>query len=137
MAENKGNTAVPDHGDRDRVAMLSLRADGTPDQHNPEIIGEREFAEQATRRQFREQAVSAVDTEKRRELAGAGAEEDAPQDPAIQELQDAHESAAKAAESAADSTVGALFAEEEQASSAAPAGDSPAPKKVTRSASTK
>jgi hypothetical protein len=137
MAEEKGNTALPQNGDRDRVAMLSIRADGTPDQHNPEIIGDREFAEQATRQQFREQAVSAVDTQKRRELFGTGAGGDEPveQDPKIQELQDAHESAEKAAEKAADSTVGALFAEE-QAAPAAPAGDS-APKKVTRSASAK
>ena len=134
MADNKGNTAVPEHGDRDRVAMLSLKADGTPDQHNPEIIGEREFAEQATREQFRQQAVSAVDTEKRRELAIGGAEEDAPQDPAIQELQEAHEGAAKAAEGAADSAVNALFTEEQPA--AQPASDS-APKKVTRPASAK
>jgi hypothetical protein len=26
---------VDTHGDHDRVAMLSLRADGTPDQNNP------------------------------------------------------------------------------------------------------
>jgi phosphotransacetylase len=26
------------HGERDRVAMLSLRADGTPDQRDPEVI---------------------------------------------------------------------------------------------------
>jgi hypothetical protein len=132
MADNKGNTAVPQHGDRDRVAMLSLRADGTPDQHNPQIIGEREFAETATREQFRQQAVSAVDTEKRRELFGTGAgdAEQVEQDPKIQELADAHQEAEKAAESAADSTVGALFAEQEQA-------DSPAPKKVTRPASPK
>jgi hypothetical protein len=135
MAENQGNTAVPEHGDRDRVAMLSLRADGTPDQHNPEIIGEKEFAEQATRQQFREQAVSAVDTEKRRELAIGGAEEDAPQDPAIQELKDAHEKAEQAAEKAADSTVNALFVEEQPAP-AAPAGDS-TPRKAARSSSAK
>jgi len=28
-----------DDGQRDRVAMLSVRADGTPDQINPELIG--------------------------------------------------------------------------------------------------
>ena len=26
-------------GERDRVAMLSIRADGTPDQIDPELIG--------------------------------------------------------------------------------------------------
>lgn len=135
MAEDKGNTALPQNGDHDRVAMLSIRADGTPDQHSPEIIGDREFAEAATRRQFREQAVSAVDTLKRRELAGTGAEEEAPQDPMIKELQEAHQATEKEAESAADATVNALFTEEEQASAPtpAPAGDgAPAPKKSTR-----
>ena len=29
-----------DDGQHDRVAMLSVRADGTPDQINPELIGE-------------------------------------------------------------------------------------------------
>jgi hypothetical protein len=135
MTDSKGNTAVPQNGDRDRVAMLSLRADGTLDQHNPEIIGDREFAEAATREQFRQQAVSAVDTEKRRELAGAGAEEDAPQDPAIQELQDAHQEAEKAAESAADSAVGALFAEEQPGASAPESA--PAPKKAAPRGSSK
>lgn len=113
MTQNAGNTAVPQHGDRDRVAMLSLRADGTPDQHNPEIIGEREFALDATREQFKQQAVSAVDQEKRAELFGTGTDvEQLEQDPKIAELQDAHESAAKDAEKAADATVGALFTDE-------------------------
>jgi hypothetical protein len=130
MAEEKGNTAVPQHGDRDRVAMLSLRADGTPDQHNPEIIGEKEFAEQATREQFRQQAVSAVDQEKRAELFGTGVQvEQLEQDPAIQELQDAHQKAEQAAEKAADSTVGALFVEE-QTAPGKPAGSSAS--KVTK-----
>jgi hypothetical protein len=105
-----GNTAVPAHGDHDRVAMLSLRADGTPDQNNPEIIGDREFALAATREQFRQQAVSAVDQELRGAAAGDGeAAEDAVQDPEIVKLTDAHEAAAAAAEKAADATVGQLF----------------------------
>jgi hypothetical protein len=114
MAENQGNTAVPQHGDRDRVAMLSLKADGTPDQHNPEIVGEREFALAATKEQFKQQAVSAVDQEKRAELFGTGAGvEQLEQDPKIAELQSAHADAEKAAESAAESTVGALFVEDD------------------------
>jgi hypothetical protein len=109
----QGNTAVPAHGDRDRVAMLSLRADGTPDQHNPEIVGDKEFALEATREQFRQQAVSAVDQEKRAELFGTGnSAEQLEQDPKIVELKSAHDAAAKAAESAADSTVGALFTDD-------------------------
>jgi hypothetical protein len=62
------NTAVKNEGDHDRVAMLSLQADGTPDQHNPEIIGDKDAAIKATKVQFAQQAVSAVDAEKRAEL---------------------------------------------------------------------
>lgn len=116
MADDKGNTAVPKHGDRDRVAMLSLKADGTPDQHNPEIIGEREFALEATKEQFRQQAVSAVDQEKRAELFGTGGGgEQLEQDPKIAELKDAHDSAAEAAEKVAESTVNALYADDQPA----------------------
>lgn len=111
-----GNTAVPTHGDRDRVAMLSLKADGTPDQVNPEIIGEKEFALAATKEQFKQQAVSAVDQEKRAELFGTGnGGEQLEQDPKIAELKDAHDAAAKQAESAAESTVGALFVDDKPA----------------------
>jgi hypothetical protein len=108
MAENKGNTAVPDHGDHDRVTMLSLKADGTPDQNNPELIGDKQFALDATRRQYEEQAVSAVDVRERGVTANTDAK-DIDQDPEIQRLKDAHDKAADAAKSAADSTVGALF----------------------------
>jgi hypothetical protein len=51
----------PDHGDHDRVQMLSLKADGTPDQHNPEIIGDKDVALEAAKEQFKQQAVSAAD----------------------------------------------------------------------------
>jgi hypothetical protein len=104
-----GNTAVPTHGDHDRVAMLSLRADGTPDQHNPEIIGDKDFALAATKQQFTEQAVSAVDSQKRGVTAGQDGGEPVTQDPQIAELQQAHDTAAGQAEKAAESTVGALF----------------------------
>lgn len=107
-----GNTAVPLHGDHDRVAMLSLRADGAPDQHNPEIIGEREFALAATREQFKQQAVSAVD----QQLRAPGAADDgqpAKQDPEIAALQAAHDQVSVQAEKDADTTVGALFTDDE------------------------
>jgi hypothetical protein len=52
-------------GAHDRVAMLSLRADGTPDQTNPEIIGDKDAAVAAAKVQFAQQAVSAVDEAKR------------------------------------------------------------------------
>lgn len=100
---------VPHEGDHDRVVMLSLHADGTPAQHNPEIIGDKEFAKQAARRQFAEQAVSAVDVAERGASAPAGAAvEDAPQDPMIEALQKKHDAAAESAEKAADAVVDAL-----------------------------
>ncbi len=108
-----GNTAVPNQGDHDRVAMLSLRADGVPDQHNPELIGGKEFALEATRRQFQEQAVSAADVAERGVVADTGAET-VEQDPEIERLQKVHQDAEKAAESAADKAVGALFTGETQ-----------------------
>ncbi|MFG3702386.1 hypothetical protein ACLMMQ_29970 [Bacillus mobilis] len=108
-----GNTAVPKHGDHDRVAMLSLRADGSPDQLAPEMIGDKEFAREATRRQFQEQAVSAADVAERGVTADTGAEE-VGQDPEIEKLQKVHEKAAGEAESAADATVNALFTDDPQ-----------------------
>lgn len=107
MAQEKqaANTAVPKDGDHDRVAMLSLKADGTPDQFNPEIVGDQEFALEATKRQFAEQAVSAVDAANRAAAAGG---EEVSQDPAIAEAQKEHEKVAKAAESRAESVVKSL-----------------------------
>ena len=102
QASNK----VAHEGDHDRVQMLSLKADGTPDQHNPEFIGEKESSLAATSEQFRQQAVSAVDVAERG--AGVSSGEDVEQDPGISELQKKHESAAKGAESAAESAVNAL-----------------------------
>lgn len=112
MPEDKGNTAVPQGGPGDRVAMLSLNRDGTPDQHDPELIGDKEFAEAATREQFRQQAVSAVDDVRRPEvLPGTEAAGEVEQDPSIAELKDAHDKAAEAADKAAERTVSALFTE--------------------------
>lgn len=111
-----GNTAVPHQGDHDRVQMLSLRPDGTPDQHNPEIIGDPEFAKAAAREQFAQQAVSAADVRATSvpmmvvgdELRPAS---EAPQDPEIAKAQDEHEKVAEAARKAADSMVDALSAD--------------------------
>lgn len=93
-------------GDHDRVTMLSLRADGTPDQVNPEIIGDKDAAIAATAEQFKQQAVSAAD----REVRGVSADGDVSktEDPSVEELQKAHEAAAKGAESAAKSVVESL-----------------------------
>lgn len=117
MAEAKsgeGNTAMPspENGAHDRVTMLSLRADGIPDQTAPEIIGPREFAEAATRQQFREQAVSAVD-ERERGVTSGGDVEQLEQDPTIAALKEKHEAAEEAAFSAADATVERLYTEDE------------------------
>jgi hypothetical protein len=130
MANDKGNTAVPEHGDRDRVAMLSLRADGTPDQHNPEIIGDKEFALEATREQFRQQAVSAVDQAERK-VADTGAEV-LEQDPQIAALQQAHQDAEAKAEAAADATVETLFREPETAAQAAAASSTDTSTKTSK-----
>ena len=75
--KNVANAAVP----HDRVAMLSLKADGTPDQTNPEMIGDKEFSIEATKRQFAEHAVSAADDAKRatdRAEAAAALKQDPP-----------------------------------------------------------
>jgi hypothetical protein len=120
-----GNTSVPHEGDHDRVAMLSLRADGTPDQHNPELLGDRDTALRAARRQFAEQAVSAVDAQAaatnptRATIVGRRGDKpdevvplttDAVRDepePAVQ----THRAAAAAGEKAAEATVDALLPE--------------------------
>lgn len=114
---------VPHAGDHDRVAMLSVKADGTLDQHNPELL-DREFAEAATRRQFVEQAVSAVDVAERGVSSAAvtivGKPGDEPDEviPATTdatgeareaaELRKKHEAAQKAGEAAAQSVVKSL-----------------------------
>jgi hypothetical protein len=114
----KGNTAVPEVP-HDRVQMLSLNADGTPNQTpGVEIIGDPEFAKAAAREQFKQQAVSAADfrghSEPMMTVAGKDGEtelvpaSEAPQDPSIKAEQDKHESLAKDAEKAADAMVDTL-----------------------------
>jgi hypothetical protein len=111
MAEPKtrrrqaANTAVKNEGDHDRVVMLSLNADGTPDQHNPEIIGDKDAAIAAAKVQFAQQAVSAVDAEKRAELGLAGTDEGDTSDAKIDALKAEHDKVAAAAEKRAESVV--------------------------------
>lgn len=93
----------------DRVTSLSLRSDGTPDQNNPELIGDKDAVLAATRNQFAEFAVSAVDQEARREAGLVREDEVAGPDAAIDKVKAQHEKAAKAGESAADAIVNALF----------------------------
>ena len=102
------NTAVQNEGDHDRVVMLSLKADGTPDQHNPEIIGDKEFAVEAAKTQFAQQAVASVDAEKRAELGLGGDEDGDTSDAKIDALKAEHDKVAKAAESRAEKVVESL-----------------------------
>lgn len=99
---------VPHGGDHDRVQMLSLKADGTPDQHNPEIIGGKDVALAAAKEQFKQQAVSAADVAP---ADGGTTVEDAPQDPSIEAAQKEHEKVASAAEKAAEKVVNSLHRE--------------------------
>lgn len=115
----KANTAVPHEGDHDRIAMLSLNADGTANQHNPEVILSQEAAVEASKRQFSEQAVSAADVELRgvtsrtaADSAIVGTEDgkpdevvkasELPQDPQVEEATKAHVKAAQSATGAAE-----------------------------------
>lgn len=95
-------------GDHDRVTMLSLRADGSPDQTpGVEIIGDKDAAIAATAEQFKQQAVSAADREIRG-VDSADVNVSTTEDPTVAELQKAHESAAKGADAAAKSVVESL-----------------------------
>lgn len=104
MAEaNEKN--VTTEGAHDRVVMLSLRADGTPDQIAPEIIGDKEWAKEAAQRQFAEQAVSAADDAKRATQPDA---EKVSQDPSIAATQKVHEKITAAAEKRAAEVIDGL-----------------------------
>lgn len=61
MATEKKAPAVEPEQGQDRVVMLSLRADGTPDQTSPVVIGGKEDAIEAAKRQFVEKAISDTD----------------------------------------------------------------------------
>lgn len=92
---------VDNAGAHDRVAMLSVKADGTPDQTSAELIGDKDAALAATKEQFTQQAVSAVD----QKLRGTSSADPVPSE---DELATAHQDAAKAAEAAATSVVDQL-----------------------------
>lgn len=92
----------------DRVVGLSLNADGTPDQNNPEIIGDKEAAIEATKKQFAEFAVSAADHELRVKAGLAGAEEGSTADGPIDALKAEHDKIAEAAEKQAEALVNQL-----------------------------
>lgn len=109
MAETKSTSAAPaPAGDRDRVQMLSVAKDGSLDQHDPELIGDKDATLAATKEQFRTQAITAVDTEKRPELGLAPTPDEVVEDKSIGELKKAQDAAAKSAESAAEKVVNNL-----------------------------
>jgi len=93
---------VPHQGDHDRIQMPSVKADGTLDQHNPELIGDKETTLAAVKEQFVQQAVSAADVVN---SSGGTTVEGAPQDPAIEAAVKEHEKVAAAAEKAAEKLV--------------------------------
>lgn len=107
-AEKKVVPVPADAVPHDRVVGLSLRSDGTPDQNNPEIIGDKEAAVEATKKQFAEWAVSAVDAEKRAELGLGGTDEGDTSDAKIDALKAEHDKVAAAAEKKAESLVESL-----------------------------
>lgn len=96
--------------DHDRVVALSINKDGGIDQSpDVEIIGDKDAAIDATKRQFAEIAVAAVDAEKRAELGLAGTVGTEPgPDKAIDALKAEHDKAAAAAEKKAESLVNSI-----------------------------
>lgn len=126
MAEqNKPVVPVP-APPHDRVASLSLRSDGSIDQNNPELIGDKDDALAATKKQFAEFAVSAVDQQARIDAGLASVDEEVTEDAAIAAVKAEHDKAAAAAEKAAESVVNALHG-----GNAAPEPAKPAAKSST------
>lgn len=106
-ADPKTQGNVTPEADHDRVVMASRRPDGSPAQSdNFEFIGDKDTAISAAKTQLSEQAVSAADVAIRG-VTTAGAGGSGEPDPAVAEIQKAHESAAKKAESRAESDVNA------------------------------
>lgn len=109
MAEKETAVPVPKGAvPHDRVVSLSLKSDGTPDQNNPELIGDKEAALEATRKQFADFAVSAADAQKRAELGLTDTGEGDTSDKVIDQLKAEHEKVAAAAEKTADQVVNSL-----------------------------
>jgi hypothetical protein len=104
---SKGNT-VAEGGDHDRVTMLSLNADGTPDQHAPEIIGDKAAAVVATQVQMAQQAVSALEQRAMSDTTVGDAETAKAQDPAIAAAVAEAEKTTAAAEKRAEAVVESL-----------------------------
>lgn len=95
-------------GDHDRVVMASRKPDGTPDQTEDfTFIGDKEFAKAATAEQLKQQRVSAADVEIRGATGADGGRGEP--DAFVKPIADAHEKAAKGAESDAASEVDSRF----------------------------
>lgn len=114
MANTAPEKAVLDQpvirtGDHDRVQGLSIRKDGTLDQHDAEIIGDKDVALEATKEQFRQIAVANVDAEKRAELGLAGSQDEGDtSDAAIDALRKEHQKAEADAEKRAEKVIDSL-----------------------------
>jgi hypothetical protein len=102
----------------DRVAGLSIRKDGTPDQHNPTIIGDRDAALDLTRTQLRQQAASNAGREADQQAAGGDLPAQDVEDPTIADAQKVKDDAVASADKAADAIVSELFDKDQPASSA-------------------
>lgn len=103
--ENQGR--VTKDADHDRIVMASRAPDGTPNQHDPEFIGDKDVAVEAAKTQLTEQKVSAVDQAIRGvsdEEAGGGSKPD----PQVAEIKKAHEAAAASAGKQAEAEVNKL-----------------------------
>lgn len=105
VLQDKPTTKAAEHGDHDRIAMPSVRADGSWDQNNPEVIGDLDTAVQAAREQAAVRASSAVDVAARgvtTEPEDAGSSEP---DAEVKALKEAQEKAANAAADAAERDI--------------------------------
>ena len=110
MADNTktpSDKPVIETGDVDRVQGLSINKDGAPDQSAGwEFIGDKDAALDATKEQFRQIAVAAVDAVKRPELGLAGSQDEGDtSDAAIDKLKAEHQKAEAAAEKKAEALV--------------------------------
>jgi hypothetical protein len=99
---------VASNAPHDRVVSLSLKSDGTPDQNNPEIIGDKDAAIEATKKQFAEFAVSAADAEERAKVGLGPDDEGDTSDAVIDKLKASHDKIAASAEKKAESVVNSL-----------------------------
>lgn len=107
MAEGKEKTAAP-ASTGDRVQMLSVAKDGSLDQHDPVLIGDKDATLAATKEQFATQAVAAAGEQKRAEVGLGPTPTAIAEDPSIAEVKKAEDTAAKDAAKRAESAVNAL-----------------------------